>query len=123
MSSPDPVAMAVLDLLCEQFPKAFVRYEARRRPLKIGIHLDLMGVLDGAVSAAELKRALRIYTNNKVYRSKLRAGAQRFDLAGQAAGIVSAEHASRNQLQRIRRPRGGNGCKGYASKGMPLMSP
>src|SRR5262245_6598065 len=28
---------AVLALLCERFPKAFVRYEARRQPLKIGI--------------------------------------------------------------------------------------
>jgi hypothetical protein len=72
----DPTIDATLALLCEIFPNCFVRYEARRRPLKIGIHLDLLAVLNGAVTEGELKRALRIYVNNRVYRSRLQAGTQ-----------------------------------------------
>jgi ProP effector len=84
---------AVLELLCELFPKAFVRYQARRRPLKIGIHNDLLAVLDGAVTAAELSHALRIYVSNRVYRERLREGAIRIDLNGEPAGTVAPEHA------------------------------
>lgn len=84
---------AALDLLCETFPKAFAHYQMRRRPLKIGIHLDILAALGGAVTEAELSVALRCYTVNKVYCSRLRAGATRFDLAGEPAGVVSPEHA------------------------------
>jgi ProP effector len=89
----DPSVDAVLDLLCELFPKAFVRHEARRRPLKIGIRDDLLAALDGAVTPAELSRALGFYCGNKVYRSRLHVGATRIDLSGQPSGIVSQEHA------------------------------
>jgi len=83
----------VLELLAEQFPKTFWIHEARRLPLKIGIREDLVAVLDGAVSNKELKKALRVYTANKVYRSRLIAGATRIDLAGEVAGVVAPEHA------------------------------
>ena len=89
----DPEIEAALDLLCQTFPKAFVRYEARRRPLKIGIRDDLRVALDGAMTDTELGRALRVYCTNHVYRSRLVAGAARIDLDGTAAGIVSTEHA------------------------------
>ena len=95
----DPTAWAVIDLLIELFPKAFARHEARRRPLKIGIHNDLLRILDGAVTAAELSTALRCYTANKVYRGRLRAGATRIDLAGEPAGTVSPEHALGDQIR------------------------
>jgi sRNA-binding protein len=65
----------------------------RRRPLKVGIDRDLIVELAGVATAAEIKHALRVYTANKVYRSKLRAGATRYDLAGMPAGIVTQEHA------------------------------
>ena len=85
----DATARAVLDL----FPKCFVHYEARRRPLKLGIHLDLITALVGAVTPAELCRALRIYVSNKIYRSRLQAGATRINLNGEPAGIVTPEQA------------------------------
>jgi ProP effector len=90
---PEPAVEAVLTLLCELFPKAFARYEARRRPLKIGIYDDLITALDGAVTVAELSAALRVYCTNRVYRSRLIAGAARIDLNGEPAGTVSVEHA------------------------------
>ena len=88
---PDPEIEACIGLLAEAFPKCFVVYEARRRPLKVGIHNDIMAALDGAVTAAELSRALGKYTNNKVYRTRLRVGAMRIDLNGEAAGTVAAD--------------------------------
>lgn len=86
---PDPEIAACIGLLAETFPKCFVVYEARRRPLKVGIHNDILTVLDGAVTAAELSRALGKYTTNAVYRSRLRVGAIRIDLNGEPAGTVT----------------------------------
>jgi sRNA-binding protein len=87
-------AFAVLDLLFEQFPNCFVRLERRRRPLKIGIHLDLITALDGAVTPVELGRALGVYTGNVGYLDACRCGVARIDLAGNACGEVSPEHAA-----------------------------
>ena len=84
---------AAVDLLCNLYPKTFAMHEAKRRPLKIGIHHDLLAALDGAVTEAELGQALRCYTVNKVYRSRLKAGAVRYDLTGAPAGAVAADIA------------------------------
>jgi sRNA-binding protein len=88
---PDPAIGATLELLAEQFPKCFSVFEGRRRPLKIGIHHDVLAALDGAVTPQELGRALRVYVVNRVYLSRLVAGAVRIDLAGEPAGIVTPE--------------------------------
>lgn len=72
---PDQTIAAVLELLAETWPKCFSIYEARRQPLKVGVHHDILAALDGAVTAAELSRALRVYTGNKVYRSRVHPGA------------------------------------------------
>ena len=89
----DQNVAAVLELLVETWPKCFSIYEARRRPLKIGIHNDIVAALDGAVTSAELSRALGAYTANAVYRSRLRAGAVRIGLDGEPAGEVSEDEA------------------------------
>jgi sRNA-binding protein len=88
-----PQAMAVIELLAETFPRCFVVHEARRRPLKIGIHQDILAALDGAVTARELSLALSIYCGNKVYKRRLRPGAVRIGLDGEPAGIVTADQA------------------------------
>ncbi len=87
----DLTIAAVLDLLTETWPACFSIYERRRKPLKIGIHRDILAVLDGAVTPAELSRALRCYVANKVYRERLIAGAVRVGLDGKPAGEVTAE--------------------------------
>jgi ProP effector len=82
---------AALALLCEAFPKAFSVFEQRRKPLKIGIRQDLLVRLDGGLTEIELRQVLRAYTGNRRYRERLLAGAPRFDLDGNPAGMVTAE--------------------------------
>jgi|SRR5262245_7780452 len=95
---------AVIDLLAETFPKAFSVYQERRYPLKLGIHLDIETALDGAVTMAEIRRALRRYCSNPSYLGRLRKDASRLDLNGEPAGAVSPdeeEHA-KVKLARIK---------------------
>jgi len=82
---------AVIALLAETFPKCFSVYEGRRRPLKLKIHLDIQAGLDGAITPAELHRALGAYCSNQVYLSHTRRGAWRLDLDGKPAGVVTAD--------------------------------
>jgi len=85
---------AVLELLCAQFPRCFFHDEARRQPLKVGIHNDVLLALADAVTPSELARALQIYVNNRIYQSRLRPGATRIDLNGEPAGTVTAGEAA-----------------------------
>ena len=84
-------ATAAITLLAEAFPKCFSVYEGRRRPLKLKIHLDIQAALDGAITPAELSRALGIYCSNQVYLGHTRNGAWRLDLDGKPAGTVTAD--------------------------------
>ena len=60
--SPDHrTPAAVLALLAEKWPACFQIFEPRRRPIKVGIHLDILAALGGDVTSAELKSALRLY--------------------------------------------------------------
>jgi sRNA-binding protein len=45
--SHETTIAAVIALLAETFPRCFSVYEGRRRPLKIGIHRDILAVVDG----------------------------------------------------------------------------
>jgi hypothetical protein len=49
---------AAIALLAELYPKCFSIYERRRRPLKIGIHNDVLAAVDGVITPAELHGAL-----------------------------------------------------------------
>jgi ProP effector len=86
------LAGAVLELLSEKFPACFQIFEQRRRPLKVGIHRDIIAVIDG-VTEKELGRALHVYVANQTYKSRLVAGADRIGLDGLPAGIVAPEEA------------------------------
>jgi ProP effector len=83
---------AMFELLVEMFPQCFAVYERRRRPLKVGIHLDILTVTDGAPE--ELSNALRCYVSNDGYLRACQEGAPRIDLKGQPAGEVSATEAA-----------------------------
>jgi len=91
----DTTVAAVIALLAETFPKCFSVYQGRRRPLKLKIHLDIEAALDGAVTPAELHKALGAYCSNKIYLSHTRTGAWRLDLDGKAAGVVTADEEAR----------------------------
>ncbi|CDI04547.1 hypothetical protein BN873_990018 [Candidatus Competibacter denitrificans Run_A_D11] len=73
----------------------------RVRPLKIGIHQDLLAVLGEGFTRAEIKRLLGRYCNHVRYQRSLREGAVRIDLQGQPAGVVTAEEA---EVARARLP-------------------
>jgi sRNA-binding protein len=81
---------AAITKLAKLFPAAFSVYEQRRRPLKIGIHHDLAGVMP----ESELSMALGMYTKNTGYMRNMREGVGRIDLSGNPVGVVSAEHAA-----------------------------
>ena len=89
---------ATLDLLAERWPKTFSVYEARRRPLKVKIHSDILAALDGAITPDELKRALAHYCKNPGYLRNTLTGGWRIDLNGNPAGVVTrAEEANAKQ--------------------------
>ena len=84
--------LAGIARLAEAFPKAFFTYEARRKPLKVGIHDDIRAALGDAV-ANELRATLGYYCNNDAYLRQCVTGAARIDLEGSLAGSVTAEQA------------------------------
>ena len=83
---------ATIALLAERFPQAFVQYGAKRRPLKVGVHRDVVAALNGAIAPIELARALGVYCGNSGYLHNTRAGTPRIGLDGQPAGAVTAEN-------------------------------
>ncbi len=92
-AAPDPAPAPELPPLAEVYPACF-DWE-RPRPLKLGIHKDLLaaGFGGAGVKPAEIKRALGRYCHRPRYRKTLRAGANRVDLDGRPAGAVTAEEA------------------------------
>jgi sRNA-binding protein len=86
-------ARAAITLLSELYPKTFFVHQARRRPIKVNIHIDIIPTVNGAIRPHELVLALRAYTSNSVYLSHMRTGVTRIGLNGEPAGIVTAEAA------------------------------
>lgn len=82
---PEPIP------LVELFPACFD--EKERRPLKIGIHRDLVAA---GYDKLSIRRSLGFYCRNWRYQKALKAGILRVDLQGRPAGLVTmaeAEHA------------------------------
>lgn len=89
---------AVFEPLQEKWPKCFSIYEAKRRPLKIGIFEDILKALDGVVTADELRNALRCYVHNSRYLKNMKEGAQRIDFDGKPVSVIdefTAEYSER----------------------------
>src|SRR5258708_29129001 len=59
-------AAAVIDTLAEKWPNAFFADPQKRRPLKVGVHLDILQALPG-VNKKTLSAALRVYTPHPCY--------------------------------------------------------
>lgn len=93
----------VVSLLAEKYPKTFFVFEKRRRPLKIGIHRDIIADLGDAIDEKLLSMALFVYTVNLTYLLHLKDGAARVDLSGNEAGKVTANdaHGAKSARQRI----------------------
>jgi len=83
----------VLRFLCSRFPKTFFAYQVKRRPLKLGIHRELETILGETVDRKLIHRTLRTYVSNYCYLRSQKIGAERIDLNGNPAGVVTAEEA------------------------------
>jgi len=99
----DPVVRTI-GKLQQRFPLAFPKNPAPKVPLRIGIFADLQAQAPD-LSEAELRDALRTWCRGARYWACLTEGAPRVDLAGQAAGDVTAAEASRGQQLRVGRPK------------------
>jgi sRNA-binding protein len=53
-------AIAVIWMLFEKWPACLAMYERARRPLKIGIHRDILAALDGAMTLQGFGRGCAI---------------------------------------------------------------
>ncbi len=83
---------AVHTLLMDRFPKAFPKDYDAIRPLKTGIHADLIQRLP-EVDPVLLRRVLANHTDRDGYRLALlhHRGDRRYDLDGQPVGTVTVE--------------------------------
>ncbi len=96
-------ANAMIMLLAERWPACFAVYEKRRKPLKVGIAGDIAATVDTAIRPTELRRALCTYCNAIGYLRSFQVGTARLDLAGNEAGIVTADEAehARRKLDEV----------------------
>jgi sRNA-binding protein len=74
--------------------------EAYRRPLKLGIHRDIIAALNGSVAPRTVSDALRLYVGNPRYLKSCVAGADRIGLDGNPAGQVSDKDADSAKIRR-----------------------
>ena len=82
--------------LIARFPNCFKPYESVKRPLKIKIHEDILAACP-EFNRRTLGDALRWYTSVGNYPRCLVAGAQRFDLNGDPAGVVTEDEVRRSK--------------------------
>jgi ProP effector len=82
--------------LAAAFPAAFALDPTLVRPLKLGIRDDLYAQSD--ISHRRIAAALRSYCNSVNYLAAHTEGAERVDLAGKPAGIVTAAEAEHARL-------------------------
>jgi len=86
--------LATVSLLAERFPSTFFLIEGRRRPLKIGIAADIYEAVPD-INKENLQWALARYCMSPGYLRSLVTGAERVGLAGDAAGPVTEEAATK----------------------------
>jgi sRNA-binding protein len=72
----------MLAFLRDAFPKAFPPEGHRPKPLKIGIHLDILERTKGTISERRLARALRHHVSDEAYLDAGKRGEPRVDLDG-----------------------------------------
>lgn len=83
-----------LPQLAEKYPRAFFADGRERKPLKVGIHQDILADADNTLAAYQLTSALRWYTGAYAYQCKLTEGTPRIDLQGEVSGKVTADDAA-----------------------------
>lgn len=98
-----PSPHALLNEWYERYPSAF--FKAHTRPLKVGIHKDL--IAREPWSAKLIRRALANYVNLPRYLKSVRTGIERVDLDGAEAGTINEEDVAhaREQLDNLHKRR------------------
>jgi sRNA-binding protein len=86
---PAMTVRACGDLLRQHFPALF---GGPARPLKLRIQADIQQRTPGVFSRQTLSAFLRRHTGSTAYLTAMARGGARFDLDGQAAGEVAADH-------------------------------
>jgi sRNA-binding protein len=101
MSKPDPGLLhTVIELCAEAWPQAFFINPQRRKPLKVGIHHDILALTGDTLDPQLLSGAMRVYCSNLSYLGALTGpGAIRLDLAGNPAGHVTDDERERARTQ------------------------
>jgi ProP effector len=122
MSEHYAKALQTIELLSDLFPLAFRVYAAARLPLKVGIFQDLLDTGLFTDHEPDLRSALRRYTGCSPYQRKLKVGASRFDLAGNAVGEVT-EHQARGATAFLTYLAGRAAEKAKAAQPQPLEAP
>jgi ProP effector len=99
-AKPMPQAQC-LAKLTELFPALFT---GPVKPLKLRIQADIQERAPGVFTKADLSSFFRRYTGATSYLAAVSRGQQRFDLDGQPAGELTAEHrqVAADELQRRR---------------------
>lgn len=96
------------------YPKCFAAKGQQKRPLKIGIHKDLLAngreMMPG-LSCRLIRAGLRDYVSGPTYLRNMLAGAERIDLDGNPAGVVTEDHEvqARRQIAALKPVGGGRG--------------
>ena len=109
MNDKHSVDSAIKELVTA-FPAAFTLDPTLVRPLKLGIRDDLYGQSD--ISHRRIGAALRSYCNSVNYLAAHTGGAERVDLAGKPAGIVTAAEAEHARIARVATKRGSKAAAG-----------
>jgi ProP effector len=102
-------AIETLDKIRVRFPHCFAGLKERtRKPLKIGIHRDILAAMP-ELAESDVSRALKFYVTRFGYLASCIENSPRIDLNGESAGVVSAAEAANAQRwlskRRNRRPR------------------
>lgn len=77
----------VREQLVGRFPKLFSPKGKQKKPIKVGIHEDILKKCP-ELSLDDVKLALRNYTGGPTYLENIKLGQPRFDLDGQPAGTI-----------------------------------
>lgn len=94
MRSRRQTAHYVREILAARFPKCFSASEAiPKKPLKVGIGLDVMLMLP-ELSAYAVALALEDYTWGRRYCESMKRGAPRIGLDGEEDGFVTDQEAA-----------------------------
>jgi sRNA-binding protein len=89
-SERERAAVQLIFRLEDLYPKTFFMLEERRRPLKQGIHLDILATHPD-IDRLGLGMAFRFYVCNHRYQKRLAQGDDRIDLAGEPCGPATSE--------------------------------